>query len=68
MERWAGAGAMAVEMEAAVLFTVAARHGVAAACLLAVSDRLAGGGRERIGQDALDSAERALGDAGLAAL
>jgi DeoD family purine-nucleoside phosphorylase len=68
MERWADAGAVAVEMEAAALFTIAARHGVAAACLLTVSDLLAGGGRERIGQDALDSAERALGEAGVTAL
>lgn len=68
MEHWAGAGAIAIEMEAAALFTVAARHSVAAACLLTVSDLLAGGGRERIGQADLDVAERALGEAGLAAL
>ena len=68
LERWATAGALAVEMEAAALFTVAARHGAAAACLLAVTDLLAGGGRERIGEAALEVAERALGEAGLAAL
>jgi DeoD family purine-nucleoside phosphorylase len=68
MHRWAGAGAVAVEMEAAALFTVAARHGAAAACLLTVSGLLAGGGRKRIGRDALDVAERALGEAALEAL
>jgi DeoD family purine-nucleoside phosphorylase len=68
MERWVRAGAVAVEMEAAALFTVAARHGAAAACLLAVTDLLTGGGRERIGPDALEAAESAMGVAGLAAL
>jgi uridine phosphorylase len=66
-ERWAAAGAVAVEMEAAALFTVARRHGVAAACLLVVSDALAGGGRRRIGDDALAAAELALGETALAA-
>jgi len=66
--RWVAAGAVAVEMEAAALFAVARRHGAAAACVLAVSDRLAGGRRERIGDDALSAAELELGRAGLAAL
>lgn len=35
---WAGLGALAVEMEASALFTVAARHGVSAGCLLSVSN------------------------------
>lgn len=67
-DRWLRAGAVAVEMEAAALFTVAERHGAAAACLLAVTDLLTAGGRERIGPDALEDAERALGETGLAAL
>ncbi|HEX8102864.1 MAG TPA: hypothetical protein VF533_09640, partial [Solirubrobacteraceae bacterium] len=51
--RWTAAGAIAVEMEAAAVLAVAGRHGAAAACVLAVTDLLAGGGRERIGADAL---------------
>ena len=39
-DEWVAAGALAVEMEAAAVFAVAARHGVPAACLLAVSDML----------------------------
>jgi DeoD family purine-nucleoside phosphorylase len=63
---WARAGALAVEMEAATLLAVAARHGVAAAIVLAVSDTVADGAR--IGQEALELAEAELGRAGLAAL
>ena len=37
-ERWSKRGVLAVEMEAAALFTVAAIRGVEAACLLTVSD------------------------------
>jgi 5'-methylthioadenosine phosphorylase/purine-nucleoside phosphorylase len=37
-ERWASRGVLAVEMEAAVLFTVAAMRGMSAGCLLTVSD------------------------------
>jgi DeoD family purine-nucleoside phosphorylase len=64
--RWAAAGALAVEMEAATLFAVAERHGVAAACVLAVSDIVAT--RTRIGADDLERAEAELGRAGAAAL
>jgi DeoD family purine-nucleoside phosphorylase len=63
---WAAAGALAVEMEAATLLAVAARHGVAAACVLAVSDVVAD--RTRIGTEELEAAEAELGRAGLAAL
>jgi len=66
--RWGERGARAVEMEAAALFTVARRHGAAAACVLAVTDLLAADGRERIGEDELAAAELQLGAAGLAAL
>lgn len=54
--RWAARGIVAVEMEAAVLFTIAALRGVRAACLLVVSDLLAGAARERIADDALRAA------------
>jgi len=63
---WISRGALAVEMEAATLFAVTARHGVAAACLLAVSDTVADG--TRIGADALERAEADLGRVGAAAL
>lgn len=65
---WTAAGAAVVEMEAAAVFSVAARHGVAAACILAVTDLLAGGTRRRIDSDALAEAEEALGRAGATAL
>ncbi len=64
---WRAAGALAVELEAAAILAVAARRGIRAACLLAVSDSVAGGG-ERIGADALVTASARLGRAGLAAL
>src|SRR5262249_31328707 len=57
--------AVAIEMEAATIFTVAARHGLPAACLLAVSDIVAT--HERIGDEALTAAEEALGRAAFAA-
>jgi len=64
--RWTGAGALAVEMEAAALLAVAGRHDAAAACVLAVSDVVAD--RTRIGAEALEHAERELGRIGAAAL
>jgi uridine phosphorylase len=67
-ERWAAAGAVAVEMEAATLFTVARRHGAAAGCVLLVSDELAAEEPRRIGDEALTRGELALGEAGLAGL
>ena len=63
--RWLAAGAVAVEMEAATLFTVARLRGVAAGCVLLVSDVVPDGGR--IGDDDLHAAELRLGEAGLAA-
>jgi uridine phosphorylase len=66
--RWAVAGAVAIEMEAATVFTVARLRGAAAGCLLLVSDELAGDEPRRIGDEALTRGELALGDAGLAAL
>ncbi len=59
-EGWQARGILGVEMEAAVLFALAARHGARAGCVLAVSNQL-------VGQDPgwLDAAERER--AGLAA-
>jgi DeoD family purine-nucleoside phosphorylase len=66
-ERWLAAGAQAVEMEAAALFTVASRRGVRAGCLLAVTDLLAGG-RERMDQERVEAVGIELGAAALRAL
>ena len=65
--QWADAGALAVEMETATLFALAAARGVQAAALLVVSD-LVLPERVRIGQDELRAAERRMGDTGLRAL
>jgi uridine phosphorylase len=61
------ADAVAVDLTAGAVFAVAARHGVAAACVLAVSDLLAGE-RRRIDPEALEHAEVELGRVGAAAL
>jgi DeoD family purine-nucleoside phosphorylase len=42
VERWSAEGILAVEMEAATMFALAARLGVRAGCLLMVSNRLVG--------------------------
>ena len=63
--RWVAAGAVAVDMEAAALFTVARLRGAAAGCLVTVSDRV---GAARIDDDDLHAAELRMGDAALAAL
>lgn len=39
-EKWSSLGVLAVEMEAAAIFTIAAMHGVRAGCLLTVSDTI----------------------------
>ncbi len=64
---WRGAGAVAVEMEAATLFALAGRRGVQAACALIVSDLLFDG-RARIEADDLQEAEVRLGQLALRAL
>jgi len=51
--RWASRGVLAVEMEAAVLFTIGAIHEVATACILTVSDLVGGDAPVRIGSDEL---------------
>ena len=42
-KKWAAYGVLAIEMEAAALYTIAARFGVKALCLCTVSDNLATG-------------------------
>jgi DeoD family purine-nucleoside phosphorylase len=64
---WISAGALAVEMEAATIFTIAARSGVEAGCALLVSDTLEDDFK-RIPELALHEAELALGQLAVAAL
>ncbi len=65
--RWLADGAMAVEMEAATLFALAARRGFAAGALLVVSDLILPE-RHRIDVDSLRSAELRLGEVAAGAL
>lgn len=66
-ETWRSLGAIAVEMEAATVLTVGARHGARGACLLAVSDGAPGGGM-RLADEDLEAASIRLGQAALDAL
>jgi 5'-methylthioadenosine phosphorylase/purine-nucleoside phosphorylase len=52
-ERWSKRGVLAVEMEAAALFTVGALRGVQSGCLLTVSDIVVEGEFTRISDDEL---------------
>ena len=61
-------GASVVELEAAAVLAVAARRGVEAACVLLVSDLLAGGERRRLPQDELEVGGVRLGEIALRAL
>lgn len=63
---WAAAGVLAVEMECAAVFAVAAQRGLAAAALLLVSD-LVWPRRVRIDQEALRAGEERLGRVACAA-
>jgi 5'-methylthioadenosine phosphorylase/purine-nucleoside phosphorylase len=54
--RWSARGVLAVEMEAAALFTVAALRGVEAACLLTVSDMVVDGTFARVTDQELRAA------------
>jgi uridine phosphorylase len=63
-ERWARAGALAVDLATAAVLAAAARHGAAAAAVLAITRA----GDERIGDAELEAAEAALGRAAAAAL
>ena len=55
-ERWSRRGVLAVEMEASVLFTLAALRGVEGGCLLTVSDIVVEGEFKRISDDELRAA------------
>lgn len=66
--RWVAAGASAVEMETAALYTLGRRLGVATASLLIVSDVFPGGERRRIGDQELAEAVEVMGRAAAAAL
>ena len=65
---WRERGAVAVEMEAATLFTLGRSLGVATGCVLAVSDLFVEGERQRIGDEDLAAAAERLGTVGAAAL
>jgi len=67
-EAWRRRGAVAVEMEAATLFTLGSRLGLATGCLLAVSDTFENGERRRIGDEELADAATRMGAAAAAAL
>jgi uridine phosphorylase len=67
-DAWRARGAVAVEMEAATLFTLGARLGLATACVLAVSDTFPDGRRSRIGDEELASAAERMGAVAAAAL
>ena len=66
-DAWRAEGAIAVEMEAATVLTVAASRGVRAACVFAVSDSEPGAG-ERIEAESLEAAAARLGRAAFEAL
>jgi len=63
--RWSARGLLAVEMETATLFTVAALRGVQAGCLLAVSDTF-DGERSHISDDELSAAVERMAKIALA--
>jgi purine-nucleoside phosphorylase len=65
---WIERGALAVEMEAATILQVAARRGVAAACVLGVSDVPSSNGARRMDQEAFEELGVRVGEAGYAAL
>jgi uridine phosphorylase len=67
-DEWRARGAVAVEMEAATLFALGGRLGVATACLLAVSDTFEGGERRRIADEDLAAAAERMGAVAAGAL
>jgi DeoD family purine-nucleoside phosphorylase len=58
-DAWRAAGALAVEMEAATLFRIGERRGIAVGCVCAVSDVIPEG--SRIGDDELEAASKRVG-------
>jgi uridine phosphorylase len=67
-DAWLRGGAVAVEMEAATVFTLGQRLGVATACVLAVSDTFETGQRRRIDDEQLADAAARMGSVAAAAL
>ena len=67
-ERWSRRGVLAVEMEAAVLFTLGALRGVQAGCLLTVSDIVVEGEFTRISDEELRAAVDRMTRVALAAV
>jgi len=67
-DHWRARGAVAVEMEAASLFALGERLGIATACLLAVSDTFSAGERQRIDDEQLATAAERMGTVAAAAL
>jgi DeoD family purine-nucleoside phosphorylase len=65
---WIDRGAVAVEMEAATIFLVAARHGVEAACVLGVSDVVGEEGGLRAEPEQLEAIGLRVGEVGYAAV
>jgi DeoD family purine-nucleoside phosphorylase len=65
----AAGDALAVEMEAAALFALGSRAGIAVGCVLTVSDTFDGAGaRERIDDDLLQESAEAMGHVAVRAL
>jgi uridine phosphorylase len=67
-EEWRSRDAVAVEMEAATLFILGKRLGVATACLLSVSDTFESGERLRIADEELAAAAERMGGVAATAL
>ncbi len=67
-QRWSDRGVLAVEMEAAILFTLGALRKVHAGCLLTVSDIVVEGEFTRISDEELQAAVDRMTRVGLAAV
>jgi uridine phosphorylase len=65
---WVERGALAVEMEAATILQVAARRGVAAACVLGVTDVPSTNGAVRAERERIEAIGLSVGEAGYAAV
>lgn len=65
---WLGRGAVAVEMEAAAILQLAARRGVAAGCVLGVTDAPGPAGAIRASRDEIERIGLRVGETGYAAL
>ncbi len=65
---WADEGAVAVEMETATLFAVARLRGVAAGCVVGVTDVASAGGARRATPEQIEQIGLLVGEAGYAAL